>query len=130
MGGRAKKVWFDGGCSLCSREIRHYRKLKGSDEIEWIDLAEIEDEALPEGVSRRDALKIFHVLDDQGQIQKGARGFVAIWRTLPRYRGLGFLAGQPLLLGWLDRIYVVFAEWRFKKRCETGVCGMAGDAHS
>jgi predicted DCC family thiol-disulfide oxidoreductase YuxK len=130
MKGLAAKVWFDGGCSLCSREIRHYRKLKGSDRIEWIDLAEIPDEELPQGVSRTEALKIFHVLDDQGELQKAARGFVAIWKTLPSYQWLGWLAGQSWLLGWLDKVYVIFAEWRFKRRCGTGVCGISGDSSS
>ena len=116
-------VLFDGGCPLCSREIAHYRKLTSLIPIQWVDIIG-DDEILRElGLKREDAMAEFHVLDDTGQLHKGADGFVVLWQALPYYRWLASICRTLRLLPLMRYFYTHFARWHYKRRCDTGVCG-------
>ncbi len=116
-------VLFDGGCPLCSREIAHYQKLKSLIPIHWVDIAS-DDEALTQrGLKREDAMAEFHVLDDTGQIHKGADGFVVLWQALPCFRWLASICQTLHLLPMMRWGYARFARWHYQRRCATGVCG-------
>lgn len=117
-------VLYDGGCPLCSREIAHYRRVAGALPIAWVDIAPPDADPARYGVSRLDALRVFHVIDADGLAHRGARGFLALWAALPRYRWLAracrALRAEPLL----DWLYRHFARWHFARRCRDGVCGL------
>lgn len=116
-------VLYDGGCPLCSREIGHYRRLAAALPIRWVDVTLPETDLVPYGVSRREALEVFHVIDGTGTMHRGARAFIALWAELPRYRWLArscrLLRMEPLL----ERAYRRFATWHYQRRCREGVCG-------
>lgn len=46
-------VYYDGLCLLCSREITHYKKMKGSENINFIDITE------PSFIARNQDLDIY-----------------------------------------------------------------------
>ena len=116
-------VLFDGGCPLCSREIDHYRKLTSLTPIQWFDITRDEAVLQQFGVKREDALAEFHVLDAQGQVHKGADGFVVLWQALPYYRWLAGISKNLHLLPLMRKLYTCFARWHYRKRCQAGVCG-------
>jgi len=60
------KVFYDGQCPLCRREIRHYQRMRGADEIHWIDVTDDDAEIHTYGLSLDRALARFHVLDTRG----------------------------------------------------------------
>ena len=64
---QAIKVFFDGQCPLCRREIDHYQGLKGADQIDWVDITENKQILQRYDLSLDQAMARFHVLDDQGQ---------------------------------------------------------------
>lgn len=119
-------VLYDGGCPLCGREIAHYRRIAGTLPIAWVDIAPLDADPSAYGVSRIEALKVFHVIDAAGVTHKGARGFIALWSVLPRYRWLARLCRASRLEGLLDKVYQRFAAWHFVRRCRDGVCGAGG----
>lgn len=120
-------VLYDGGCPLCSREIAHYRRVAGAAApIDWVDIAPPDADPAAYGVSRLEALQVFHVIDPAGQPHKGARGFLALWAILPRYRWLARVCRALRLEPVLDWAYRHFAGWHFAKRCRDGVCGTGG----
>jgi predicted DCC family thiol-disulfide oxidoreductase YuxK len=126
MSDAALTVLYDGGCPLCSREIAHYRRLATGLPIDWVDIAPLDANPAAYGVSRLEALKVFHVIDDRGVMHKGARGFLALWAALPRYRWLAKLCRALRAEALLDIAYRRFAGWHFARRCRDGVCGTAG----
>jgi len=115
-------VLFDGGCPLCSREIAHYRNLASLIPIQWFDVT-LDDLMLRQfGVKREDAMAEFHVFDNNGQLHKGADGFVVLWQALPYYRWVARTCQILHLLPLMRIFYTRFARWHFKRRCQPGVC--------
>ena len=118
----AIKVFFDGGCPLCSREIAHYRRLKGADTVNWVDIRQREDELYSHGLTLNQAMSRFHVLDRKGNWQTGAYGFIEMWEQLPAYRWLSRLLRRLYLVPLLDFAYGHFARWRLKRSCDENTC--------
>ena len=69
-------VFFDGSCPLCTAEISTYRKCRGADEIDWVDVADggtgARDETIVPGLVRTDAMRRFHMRRADGGIVSGA----------------------------------------------------------
>jgi predicted DCC family thiol-disulfide oxidoreductase YuxK len=108
---------------LCSREIAHYQKLKSTGCIRWIDVTREPELVRGFGIEPRDAMALFHVLDDRGQLVQGAAAFITLWRALPGYRFLAALCTRLHLLPVLEWGYRGFAARHFQKRCSEGACG-------
>lgn len=124
MSSEALTVLYDGGCGLCGREIRHYRRLRALASIDWVD-ATAEPERLAEfGVDLAEAMAEFHVYDAQRRLRKGADGFLLLWSVLPYYRILPKLARFFHLEPALRALYARFARWHFRRRCADGACSV------
>jgi len=120
----AAVVFFDGGCPLCSREIAHYRRLRGAGSLCWVDIS-TDDAALKFfGIDREAAMARFHVLDRRGYWQTGAWGFAELWSNLPAYRWLSVALRKLHLVSMLDKAYVRFARWRLGRMCTNGACNL------
>lgn len=134
-GGNARPlVLFDGACPMCSREIAHYRRLRGAEAVEWLDIAAGDAPEQVDGVSKAEAMARFHVRDIAGRWHSGAYGFVELWTHLPGYRWLARLLRLTRTTALLDRAYVQFARWRLARQhgpasCQACVVASAdGDA--
>lgn len=120
--GDATTVLFDGACPLCSREIAHYRRLRGAERIRWVDIAHTPDIEQRYGVSRDRAMAQFHVRDPGGRWRVGAPAFVELWRHLPGYRHAARTVSALGLLPLMDRAYAHFACWRLRRQCSNETC--------
>ena len=109
------KVYFDGKCALCSKEINYYQRIVPEGVFEWLDIAT--DPSLLEGlgISHREALKRLHVQDSAGTIKTGINAFQVIWEQLPNWRILGRITGVPGIYHFLEYLYVLFADYRFER---------------
>jgi predicted DCC family thiol-disulfide oxidoreductase YuxK len=115
-------VFFDGGCPLCSREIKHYQKWAGQADITWIDVTR-QAERLPEyGLSQAEAMARFHVMDGSRMFHRGADGFLLLWSRLPGYRHLANACKMCHIQPLLRWVYEHFARWHFRRRCPEGHC--------
>jgi predicted DCC family thiol-disulfide oxidoreductase YuxK len=97
---------------LCCREIAFYRRRVASVRTRWTDVSACTPEALPEGLTRQDALARFHVQRADGALISGAGAFAELWAHTPGFRWLGFMARLPMIHGVLDRAYGIFLGWR------------------
>jgi predicted DCC family thiol-disulfide oxidoreductase YuxK len=102
------KIWFDGACPLCAREIALMRRLDWRDRIMFIDLG---DEATHCPIDRETLLSRFHALE-QGKLLSGAAAFAAMWRVIPLLRPLGLLARNRMVLRGLEWLYIRFLSVR------------------
>ena len=106
------RVFFDGACPLCAREIAFYRKHDGASDIAWVDVSQTGIAELPDGLSRNDALARFHVQTADGNLVDGAAAFAHLWSALPRFRLVGKVARIPPVLWVLERLYNLFLPLR------------------
>ena len=109
------KVFYDGKCGMCSREIRHYMKISPRNTFIWRDIANEPQHLKEINVSQINALKRLHVIDQDGKIQIGVDAFIAIWRKIPRWRLLAFLCAMPGIKFTLGVLYNRFADWKFAR---------------
>jgi len=115
-------VFFDGNCPLCSKEIKHYMRCDGADDLNWIDLNVCDDLYEEFGIKQEKALQIFHVRDAKGDWQLGVDGFILVWQKLKYYRWLArfvLLTGMRRPLVWL---YARFAKKRWDRIQKKGRC--------
>ncbi len=103
------KVWFDGACPLCVREIAVMKRLDRRGEIEFVDVSAGADASCP--IDQRDLLARFHAEED-GTILSGAAAFAAMWRQIPGLRPLGQIARNRGVLRVLEWLYLRFLKVR------------------
>ena len=103
------KVWFDGACPLCRREIALMRRLDRRGAIAFVDVAQGADPSCP--IDRSALLARFHAEED-GMVHDGAAAFAAMWRAIPLLRPLGLLARNDAVLRVLEAAYLRFLKLR------------------
>lgn len=117
-------VYYDGACPLCSREINFYRRRRGADAIDWVDVSNGSDVMIAPDLMRAEALGRFHVRLSDGKLESGARGFGELWAALPGFRWLGLLARSRAIHPLLETAYRGFLKLRpavqssLARRCE------------
>lgn len=104
-------VYFDGSCSLCTAEIRHYATQRGSEGLCFVDVSDPDAETGPD-LSQEVAQRRFHVRQADGQLLSGAPAFVAVWETLPAWRKVAWFARLPGVTAVLEVAYRMFLPLR------------------
>jgi predicted DCC family thiol-disulfide oxidoreductase YuxK len=105
-------VYYDGLCKVCSKEINHYKRQEGADQIVFIDICSQSFDAKAEGLDPKKIHKVMHVRRADGSMATRVDAFVEIWKYLPKYRLLVRLAKNPLLKISLETGYTLFAAIR------------------
>jgi predicted DCC family thiol-disulfide oxidoreductase YuxK len=103
------RVWFDGACPLCLREIALMRRLDKRGAITFVDVAAGVDPSCP--IDRAALLARFHAEED-GVVHSGAAAFAAMWRAIPLLRPLGLAARNRTVLRVLEAAYIQFLKVR------------------
>ncbi|MEO1167857.1 MAG: DUF393 domain-containing protein [Pseudomonadota bacterium] len=107
-GSSRTKVWYDGGCPICTREIAVMRRLDRDNRIDFVDVSDA-DASCP--IDREALLARFHVREND-EIVSGAAAFAAMWRQIPLLRPFGLAARNRAVLWLLERLYQGFLRVR------------------
>jgi predicted DCC family thiol-disulfide oxidoreductase YuxK len=118
-------MYYDGGCPICMRGVRHWRKLDWAGRIAWVDLIEQPGALEAEGISFADAMDVLHVRRRDGSLVAGMPAFAALWSELPVYRWLAMMLSPQWMMTLADRIYRVTHRDRYARRCRDGACSVA-----
>ena len=117
------KVYYDGKCGLCRREIEYYKRVAPADQFVWLDIANDPAGLADLDISQSDALRRLHARDASGAIFVGVAAFIAIWQGLNYWRYLAMIVNLPLLKPLAAFAYDRFADYRFSRltHCQIAV---------
>ena len=88
-------MYYDGGCPVCMRGVRHWRRLDWARRIEWVDLMEHPDALAAEGIGFAAAMDVLHVRCRDGRLMVGVPAFAGARLVLGRFNvayAVGFIA--------------------------------------
>ena len=111
------RVYFDGKCGLCSKEINHYRDIAKGGDFSWVDIASDPSPLIILSVTQPDALRRLHAQDSDGKLHIGVAAFILIWQNLPYFKwaALAWFVKLPLIFQISEFLYGHFADYRFSK---------------
>jgi predicted DCC family thiol-disulfide oxidoreductase YuxK len=120
------KVFYDGKCHLCFREVMHYKKRDSKNVLELIDISHSTFNAADYGLDEDQVNLHMHAMDASQNVYKGVDSFVEIWRRIPPYSLLISIVNNSLLRPGFNLSYEVFARYirpRLPKRqCDDDAC--------
>ncbi|MEM9029996.1 MAG: DUF393 domain-containing protein [Pseudomonadota bacterium] len=103
------RVFYDGSCPLCRREIAFLARQHGADEaLALEDISQCQATHVTTGLSRTQAMARMHVQRPTGEIVSGARAFIAMWGALERYRRVSRWLSTPPIPFVLEGAYRAF----------------------
>lgn len=108
-------VYYDGKCGLCSKEIRHYKKIAAEGVFDWQDITMDSRSLKQRNISLSQGLKFLHVVDRDDVVHIGVDAFIIIWRELKKWRYLATIVSLPGIKQFSRIAYKAFAKWRFGK---------------
>ncbi|MCR9269238.1 MAG: DUF393 domain-containing protein [Hyphomonadaceae bacterium] len=103
-------VYYDASCPMCRAEIGFYRKRRGAEAIDWVDVSNPRN--APIGLSCEQAMARFHVRNIDGQLINGGAAFAELWKQMPSFRWLGLAFSIPPLRWLLNVAYNLFLPIR------------------
>ncbi len=109
------KVYYDGKCGLCRREIEYYKRVAPVDRYVWLDIAADPAVLADLNISQAEALRRLHACDASGTVYVGVAAFIAIWQGLKHWRYLAMIINLPLLQPLVAFAYDRFADYRFSR---------------
>ena len=130
MNSTTLKVYFDGLCPLCSREIDYYRTKNGASAIGWIDITQPGFDAVSEGLDPALVHRYFHVKDQSGKVTSGIDAFIEIWSRIPALKLWKTASSLPGARPVMKLGYALFARvrpWLPRRRrnsCSDEACAL------
>jgi predicted DCC family thiol-disulfide oxidoreductase YuxK len=109
------RVFYDGKCGLCRREIEHYKRIAPVGVFDWVDITVDASSLEKLSIAYADGLKLLHAQDAQGKLHVGVDAFILIWRQIPRWRVLASIVGAGFIRSVANIAYRAFAAWRFNR---------------
>ena len=109
------KVFYDGKCNLCSREINYYRRISPTGIFDWLDINLMHSDFVNTGIKVSDALKILHVIDNNNKLYLGVDAFIIIWKNLSYWKIIAKVVSIPIIRQIVNITYRAFANWRFNR---------------
>ena len=109
------KVFYDGKCGLCSKEINYYKRIAPKNTFEWHDIASNPEKLKELQVSQYDALMYLHAIDQKSNLKIGVDAFILIWSHLKHWKILSIFVRTPIIYSIAKITYKLFANYRFKK---------------
>lgn len=109
------KVFYDGKCNLCSKEINYYKKIATTNIFVWIDIASNPQHLKKFNITQVDALKKIHVVDYDNSIKIGVDAFIVIWEKLNYWKIIAFITKLFPIKILANLLYEKFANYRFSK---------------
>lgn len=105
-------IFYDDSCPVCRTEILGFYRVY-PEKMHLISLSQGADELQQHHIKLEDALTLMHVIDEQGRLHIGMDAIRLMYRHLGKPKTAWF-TGLPVLRGFFDWLYPIFARHRYK----------------
>ena len=102
------KIFYDGACPVCRREIRFYKQRAGAAGFQWLDVNNLSEEFIPSGHSRDDLLRRFHVQHPTEGVVSGTTAFALLWQEMFGWSWLLRAVKLPVVRETCELGYTIF----------------------
>lgn len=127
------RVFYDGSCSVCAAEIKHYLGQEHGGKLLAVDISAPGFAPEPFGLSLAACMDELHAIDSRGRVYRGVEAFWAIWQAFPAvavYGLLGAIVTMPLVNPVARLLYRGVARVRRylpkSHTCSSGTCRIDG----
>jgi len=91
------RVFYDGSCSICAREVERYGCRDHDGRLILVDISAPVFDPLPFGITLKEFMYQLYAIDQGGRVFRGVEAFWAIWQAFPTSTVLG-LCGKLIML--------------------------------
>ena len=84
------KVFYDGKCNICKKEIDFYSKIDKDKNFDWVNIHKNNKVINDTGLSKKELLSVLHVKTQNGSIIKGVDAFGLMWSKFKYLKLLSF----------------------------------------
>jgi len=84
------KVFYDGKCNICKREIDFYSKIDRDKNFDWVNIHKNNKKINNTGLSKKELLSVLHIQTQNGSIIKGVNAFGVMWSKFKYLKFLSF----------------------------------------
>ena len=106
------KVYFDGNCKICSKEISFYSKLDHKKKFNWINIHNDSKEIKKTGISKKKLISILHIKKKDGSFVKGVEAFRVIWSEFKYFKILAYFLRFKLIMNTVNVFYKTWLKNR------------------
>ena len=107
------KVFFNNSCKICKMEIDHYKKYSDNS-LDWVDITNNDEAISLTSKTQAELLRRLHVIHD-GKVIGGAKAFLIIWSSIPKYNFLYKILSKKPLFILFHYAYEIAAYFLFLK---------------
>ena len=107
-------VLYDEKCGICKKEINFYKKVDKKSRIDWLDIHEIRHELNKYNLTFDEAMKSFHLFDENNKMYVGVDAFIQIYKYLPGWNLLANVISLPIIYHLAILGYKLFAFLRYR----------------
>lgn len=120
------RVFFDGSCHLCDKEVKHYLKKDKDNMLIPVNIMAKNFNASHYNLDEKQVHIHMHSMTESGKVFTKVDTFIEIWKRIPSYNFMAKLASKTPVKWLLDKGYIVFAEfirpYLPKKKCTEEFC--------
>ena len=109
------KIFYDGKCPVCKKEISLYKKLSMSNSIEWYNVHSNQAALKKVNKSKEECLKLLHVYDDNNNLYLGVEAFIFIWKKTKYFKYIAYCLDFKLIKIPLNFFYKLYAKKKYIK---------------
>ena len=84
------KVFYDGKCNICKKEIDFYSKIDKDKNFDWVNIHKNNKVINDTGLSKKELLSVLHIQTRNGSIIKGVDAFGVMWSKFKYLKLLSF----------------------------------------
>ena len=84
------KVFYDGKCNICKKEIDFYSRIDKDKNFDWVNIHTNKGKITNTGLSKKELLSVLHIQTEKGSIIKGVDAFGVMWSKFKYLKLLSF----------------------------------------